>query len=133
MANEFLGGRVAVDSFTLVSSGANQTVVNGVNIPGGVLVTGVTYMDAEARTVAGGGATYQPCVINTGLSKTQYFVSTLNVSDFPAQTIVTCPPLLTAGGVYIASPGQLGVVLVASNAAITFSPTVYVGYIDIDA
>jgi len=130
MANEFLAGRVAIDSFTMSSGGAAQTFKNGCQLPGGILITGVTYMDADARTVAG-DATYQPAIINTVLSSTQYFVSTENISDFPAQTIVSAPALLTAGGVYIAQAGELGMVYGASTSPITVSPTVFVGYIDI--
>jgi len=130
MANEFLAGRVAIGASAISGNLGAQTVNYGINIPGGVLITGVTYMDDEALTVAG-DATYQPAIINTVLSSTQYFVSTENVSDFPAQTIASAPALLTAGGVYIAQAGELGVVLNSSAEALTWSPSVYIGYVDI--
>jgi hypothetical protein len=131
MANEFLAGRVAIDSYTFASSGAVQTLQNGVQMPGGILITGVTYLVTGARIVSGGDATYQPAIINTIASQTQYFVSTENISDFPAQTIASAPALLTAAGVYIASAGQLAMVQAASNVAMTFVPSIYVGYIDL--
>jgi hypothetical protein len=129
MANEFLVGRVATDSYTFISSGADQTLQNGVNLPGGILITGVSYMDADVVTPGAGNETYRPAIINYVASLTQYFVSTENVSDLPAQTIVSSPALLTAAGVYIASAGQLAMILAASNAGHTNSPNIYVGYV----
>ena len=129
MANEFLVGRIATDSYTFISSAAVQTLQNGVYMPAQILITGVTYMDDEAVVPGAGNETYQPAIINTIASQTQYFVSTENVSDLPAQTIASAPALLTAGGVYIASAGQLAMILAASNVAHTNSPNIYVGYI----
>ena len=130
MANEYLAGRIAIDNYTLSGGLAATTMNNGVQIPGGIMVTGVSLVDDAALTVAG-DMTLQPAIINTVLSSTQYFIKTLQVSDLPAQTVITAGSLLTAGGVYIAQPGELAIVMNSSAEALTWSPTLFVGYVDI--
>lgn len=132
--NEFLEARVAVANFSAASTmSAAQSLPSGVWIPGGALVTGVTYIYTGARTVAGNSATAQVNVHNTALSSSIALVSSLNLSNFPAQTKPYVASLVSAVGMYVAVPGEL-VMTIGADAAgnsvgTNAAPSVYVGYI----
>lgn len=132
--NEFLLPRVAKADFSPAATmSAAQSCPSGVFIPGGALVTGVTYMYTTARTVAGNSATASVFVANTALSSSIGLVSSLNLSDFPAQTKPYVASLVSAVGMYVAVPGEL-VLTIGADAAgnsvgTSVAPSVFVGYI----
>jgi len=132
--NEFLEARIAKANFTMASTmSAAQSSPSGVFIPGGAIVTGITYMFTGARTLAGNSATAEVRVINTELASSMALVSTLNLSAFPAQTIPYKASLLSAAGMYVAVPGEL-VLTVGADAAgnsvgTSIYPTAFVGYV----
>jgi hypothetical protein len=132
--NEFLEGRVAKADFTAAATmSAAQSCPSGVWIPGGAIVTGVTYIYTNARTVAGNSATASVFVANTALSSSIGLVSSLNLSALPAQTIPYAASLVSAVGMYVAVPGELVFTIGADGAGNSVGtsvvPSVYVGYV----
>jgi hypothetical protein len=132
--NEFLEPRVARADFTAAATmSAAQSCPSGVWIPGGALVTGVTYLYTNARTVVGNSATASVFVANTALSSSIGLVSSLNLSNLPAQTVPYVASLVSAVGMYVAVPGEL-VLTIGADAAgnsvgTSVGPRVLVGYI----
>lgn len=129
--NEFLKGRVAKADFTILASTATQALPSGVFIPGGALVTGVTYLDADAMTIADASGTVNLQVVNTALSSSISLHSTVRMSAMGAQTVPYVASLVSAVGMYVAVPGELVLNCQATSGTSvhTYSPSVFVGYI----
>lgn len=129
--NEFLLPRIAKADFTILSSAATQSLPSGVWIPGGALVTGVTFLETGAMTIANASQTIDLRVANTALSSSIALISTEHCKDLGAQTVPYVASLVTAAGMYVAVPGELviSVQAAAGNSVMTYSPSVFVGYI----
>ena len=132
--NEFLEPRVAVADFTAAATmSAAQSCPSGVWIPGGAIVTGVTYLYTTARTVVGNSATARLNVHNTALSSSIALVSSLNLSALPALTVPYVASLVSAAGMYVAVPGELvwtiGADAAGNSVGTSVVPSVLVGYI----
>jgi hypothetical protein len=130
--NEFLRARVAkVDLGAIASSAATQAIPSGVFIPGGALVTGVTYMATGVMDVSVASQSINLYVANTALSSSIALVSSIAMSGLGAQTVPYKASLLTAAGMYVAVPGELvmSVQAASGGSVVTYSPSIYVGYI----
>ena len=125
MANEFLAGRIAVANFSVLASAATQALPSNVFIPAGALVTGVTFMDKNANTIANASGTVDLRVGSVALISTQL------IKNFGAQTIAVTASLVSAAGMYVPVTGEvkLSVQATSGTAVHTFSPTVYIGYV----
>ena len=101
-ANEYLGGRVAVASFTITNQSVATTMTSDVYIPTGAIVTGVSLMCPGTLSVADMSQSLQiyagaiPLVVAT------------TVKGLPAQTVVSRHVLSTTAGNYISTAGALG-------------------------
>jgi hypothetical protein len=132
--NEFLEARVVKADFSAAATmSAAQSCPSGVFIPGGAIVTGVTYIYTTARTVAGNSATASVFVANTALSSSIGLVSSINLSVFPAQTIPYVASLVSAAGMYVPVSGELiltiGADAAGNSVGTSVAPSVFVGYI----
>lgn len=133
MANEFLTPRVVKADFTVLASSATQSLPSGVYLPKGALVTGVTFMDADAlgSVHSNDSATIDLRIMNVGLSSSVQLISTKVISVMAAQTIPYIAALMTTGGMYVPQSGELVLSVQASSGTLnrTWSPTVFVGYL----
>lgn len=130
--NEFLEGRVAKANFGLIaSSAATQAKPSGVYIPGGAIVTGVTYMATGVMDVSVASQSINLYVANTALSSSMALVSSVVLSALPAQTIPYAASLLSSAGMYVAVPGELvmSVQAASGGSVVTYNPDIYVGYV----
>jgi len=129
--NEFLEVRVAKADFTMLSSAATQSLPSGVWLPGGALVTGVTFLDTDTMVVANASQTFDLRVANTALSSSIALISTEHCKDVGAISVPYVASLVSAAGMYVAVPGELvlSIQAAAGNSVMTYSPSVYVGYI----
>jgi len=130
--NEFLLNRVAVANFPVLASVGAQTIPSGVYIPGGVMVTGVTFRQSAAPTIGGAANTINLVVVNTALSSSMSLVSAVALSDHA--THLTRPytaTVMAAVGTYIPVSGELKLNVEGSNgtAVWTYAPDVFVGYV----
>ena len=127
--NEFLVGRVAKADYTILASAATQSLPSGVYIPKGALVTGVTFLDTDAMTIANASGTVDLRVAGGGSSVA--LISTVNISDMGAQTVPYVASLVSAVGMHVPVDGELvlSVQATSGTAVHTYSPSVYVGYI----
>jgi hypothetical protein len=131
LRNEFLQGRVAKADFTILASAATQSLPSGVFLPGGALVTGVTFLNTGAQTIADASGSVDLRVANTALSSSIALISTVRISDLGAQTVPYVASLVSAVGMYVAVPGELvlSVQATSGTAVHTKAPSVFVGYI----
>jgi hypothetical protein len=130
--NEFLLNRIAVANFPVLASAAAQTIPSGVFIPGGALVTGVTFRQTAAPTIANAANTINLLVVNTALSSSISLISAVALSAHA--THLTRPyaaTLSAAVGSYIPVSGELKLNVEGSNgtAVWTYAPDIYVGYV----
>jgi hypothetical protein len=130
--NEFLLNRIAVANFPVLASAAAQTIPSGVFIPGGVVVTGVTFRQTAAPTIANAANTIDLAVVNTALSSSMSLISAVALSAHA--THLTRPYVATlsaAVGSYIPVSGELKLNVEGSNgtAVWTYAPDIYVGYV----
>ena len=124
--NEFLAKRTVKATLTFSVQDATTVSSGGVMIPKGAIVTGVKIMGTAAghanRSVASG--TFQIRV--GGLT----VISALTEKELGAQTIPITGTLVQAGGVYIATSGEIDLIHQASaNSSFTGTYDVYVDYI----
>lgn len=132
LKNEFLEGRVARADYTVLASNATQALTSGVFMPAGALVTGVTFLDTDAVTIANASGTVDLRVANTQLSSSVALISTARISvACPAQTIPYIASLVSTAGMYVPVSGELvlSVQATSGTAVHTWSPSVFVGYI----
>ena len=130
--NEFLEVRVVkADLGVIASSAATQALPSGLFIPGGAIVTGVTYMATGVMDVSVASQSINLYVANTALSSSVALVSSIAMSGLGAQTIPYKASLLSAAGMYVAVPGELvmSVQAASGGSVVTYSPTIYVGYV----
>jgi hypothetical protein len=130
--NEFLLNRIAVANFPVLASAAAQTIPSGVWIPGGAVVTGVTFRQTTTPTIANAANTVDLVIVNTALASSMSQISAVALSDCaPASTVPYVATLSAAVGSYIPVAGELKLHVEGSNGtnAWTFAPNVYVGYV----
>jgi hypothetical protein len=130
--NEFLEGRIAKANFTVSESAAAQALTSGVFLPAGALVTGVTFIATGAPTVANASNHIGIMAYNTALSSSVQVISTALIKNVAsAQTVPTIMTLVSTAGMYIPVAGEVGLSVSASSGtnAITWNPTVYIGYV----
>ena len=130
--NEFLLNRIAVANFPVLASAAAQTIPSGVIIPAGAVVTGVTFRQTAAPTIAGCDNTINLLVVNTQLSSSMSLISAVALSAHA--THVSRPyaaSVSAAVGTYIPVSGELKLNVEGSNGTDvwTYAPNVYVGYV----
>jgi hypothetical protein len=125
MANEFFAGRVVRADFTILASTATQALPSGVYIPAGALVTGVTFMDKNANTIANASGTVDLRIGSVAM------ISTKMIKDLGAQTVAVAASLVSAGGMYVPITGEvkLSVQATSGTAVHTISPSVFIGYV----
>ena len=129
--NEFLEVRVQKANITIASSAATQAIPTGIFIPGGALVTGVTYMATGVMDVSVASQTINLYAANTALSSSMALVSSIAMSDLGARTIPYKASLVSSAGMYVAVPGEIvmSVQAASGGSVVTYSPDVYVGYV----
>lgn len=129
--NEFLQGRVAKADFTILASNATQSLPSGVWVPGGAIVTGVTFINTAAQTVADASGSVDLRVANTALSSSIALISTIEIKNLGAQTVPYVASLVSAAGMYVAVPGEvvLSVQATSGTAVHTKTPSVLIGYV----
>jgi len=129
--NEFLEARVAKANFTIASSAATQALPSGVFVPGGAIVTGITYLATGVMDVSVASQSINLYVANTANSSSIALASSVVMSALGAQTVPYVASLLTAAGMYVAVPGELvmSVQAASGGSVVTYSPGVFVGYI----
>lgn len=129
--NEFLRNRIVKADIAIASSAATQAIPSGIFIPGGALVTGITYMATGAMDVSVASQSINLYAANTQLSSSIALVSSVVMSDLGARTIPYVASLLTAAGMYVAVPGELvmSVQAASGGSVVTYSPSIYVGYV----
>jgi hypothetical protein len=131
-ANEFLEGPLARAEFTVLASTATQALTSGVYLPAGALVTGVTFMNTGAVTIANASGSIDLRVANTQLSSSVALVSTGMIKNIASvQTIPTVLTLSYSGGVRLPQSGELvlSVQATSGTAVHTWAPSVFVGYV----
>lgn len=122
--NEFLEGRVVSANFTNVPAVAGTTLSSPVYIPTGALVTGVTYYSPASVYTDASNATMS---IRAGAV---VLCSTQNIAAIPARTIASRPLLVSAGGMYVSTAGNLNVSINGGSVGTgTMSINMYVGYV----
>ena len=132
MANEFLEGQVVRAEYAVLASNATQALTSGVFLPKGALVTGVTFINTGAPTIANASGSIDLRVANTQLSSSISLVSTGMIKNIAsAQTIPTVLTLGAVGGVYLPQGGELVLSVQATSGtnAHTWAPSVFVGYV----
>jgi hypothetical protein len=130
--NEFLEQRVARAEYTVLASAATQSLPSGVFLPAGAIVTGVTFINTGAPTIANASGSIDLRVANTQLSGSQALVSTAMIKNVAsAQTIPTIMVLSYSGGVVLSNAGELILSVQATSGtnAHTWKPSVFVGYV----
>jgi len=129
--NEFLEIRVQKANITIASSAATQAIPTGIFIPGGALVTGVTYMATGVMDVSVASQTINLYAANTALSSSMALVSSIAMSDLGARTIPYKASLVSSAGMYVAVPGEIvmSVQAASGGSVVTYSPDIYVGYV----
>jgi len=129
--NEFLEVRVQKANITIASSAATQAIPTGIFIPGGALVTGVTYMATGVMDVSVASQTINLYAANTALSSSMALVSSIAMSDLGARTIPYKASLVSSAGMYVAVPGEIvmSVQAASGGSVVTYSPDIYVGYV----
>jgi hypothetical protein len=127
MANEFLVQRVVAANFSVPDAAASQSVSSPCFIPGGAIVTGITFINTAAPTAAGISAT-----INLGAG-TEAIMKTVNMSACAAaQTVPYAATISGTTPLYITNGGYLALSVGASGAGgsnWTWKPDIYVGYV----
>jgi len=130
--NEFLLNRIAVANFPVLASTGGQSIPSGVYIPAGAIVTGVTFRQSAAPTIANAANTINLLVVNTANSSSMSLISAVALSAHA--THLTRPyaaTLSAAVGTYIPICGELKLNAEGSNGTNvwTYAPNVYVGYV----
>jgi hypothetical protein len=130
--NEFLNGKILRAEYSLYGNTAQNTVNGSVYIPAGAIVTGVTFINTGAITIANAGNGISLQVINTSASSSINLISSVAMSAAGlAQTLPYVATLTAAVGTYIPVSGQLCIVQGVSNGTSvwTRTPSVFVGYL----
>jgi hypothetical protein len=125
--NEFLNPRVITASFSVPDAAASQAVTSPAYIPAGAIITGISFINTAAPTVAGVSATLDLRAGSEAIIKTVNMKNVASAQTKPyAATISGTTPLnIIAGGALVLSVGASG----AGGSNWTFSPDVYIGYI----
>jgi hypothetical protein len=123
--NEFLEGRVVSANFVYTNQAAATTLTSPAYIPGGAIVTGVTYFSPAATHVDASNGLFN---IRAGAIT---ICSAQDVAQLPAQTIASRPSLVSTAGMYISTVGQLNLAMGTATFPGTGSVSlnVYAGFI----
>jgi hypothetical protein len=125
--NELLINRIATANFIVPELAITQVVTSPVFIPGGAIVTGVTFMNGTAATCTGVSATLDLRAGSEALIKTVNMKNAASAETLPYTATIsgTTPLYLTSGGQLKLSIGASG--LGGSNW--TYAPSVWIGYV----
>jgi hypothetical protein len=126
MANEFLVPRIVKADFTVLASAATQALPSGVFLPKGALITGITFMDVDAQTIADASGS-----IDLRVGSVALIVTEMIKNAAATQTRPYIASLVSTAGMYVPASGELvlSVQATSGSAVHTWSPTVYVGYV----
>lgn len=125
--NEFLIPRIVTANFSVPSAAASQAVTSPAIIPAGVIVTGITFINTAAPTVAGVSATLDLRAGSEAIIKTVNMKNAASAQTVPYSATIsgTTPLFVTSGGALVLSVGASG----AGGSDWTYKPDVYVGFI----
>jgi hypothetical protein len=124
--NQFIVRRVAFGNITIPSVTNSTTYVDtDTYIPAGAIVTGIKVMAGDVVDLNSCAQTVQPRVGSIAIGVTT------NISLLPAQTVGKDITLLTTGGMYIGTGGNVNLLIASSSAssAVTADYDFYVEYL----
>ena len=130
MANEFLVPRIVKADFTVLASAATQALPSGVFLPKGAVITGITFMDVDAQTIADASGSIDLRIAGGG-SSVALIVTEMIKNAAATQTRPYIASLVSTAGMYVPQSGELvlSVQATSGTAVHTWSPSVYVGYV----
>ncbi len=108
--NEFSIQRTAVGEFTVPLIAA--TLLSGVIIPAGAIVTGIRIMPPAAPTGAGSSVASATVLLKAGA---EALCATVEIKNLPTETVVATTAVTAASGKYLATGGELLLEVQASN------------------
>lgn len=124
--NEFFVPRVITANFSVPDAAASQSISSPVYLPAGAIVTGITFVNTAAPTVANVSATLEL------LAGTENIMKTVNMKNCAsAQTVPYAATISGTTPIYIVSGGMLILNVQSSNNSSnwTYKPDVYVGFL----
>src|SRR4030042_1788370 len=119
MANEFLVPRIVKADFTVLASAATQALPSGGFLPKGAVITGITFMDVDAQTIADASGS-----IDLRVGSVALIVTEMIKNAAATQTRPYIASLVSTAGMYVPASGELvlSVQATSGTAVHTWSP-----------